>query len=157
MSAALRPNLGDFSSIVCFKAVVTGVEETLGHRAAMVALRGAGRKRGHDLVGSLGLAGSAPASPEEGAAALDAALGPDGTKLCRVAKLERPDADTWRVYLSDTVCSAGEPQGADTELSFTFGALLGAVEALYGVKLRGEQVGSVLRGQDHDIIELVAR
>ena len=157
MTQTLRPDLGDFSSIVCFRAVVAGVEQTLGHRAAMVALRSAGRQRGHDLVGSLGLTGSAPATPDDGAKALDTALGPDGTKLCRVDKLERPDDETYRVYLSETVCSAGEEQGSDRELSFTFGALHGAIEALYGVKLRGKQVGSVLRGQDHDIVEFVVR
>lgn len=157
MTSSLRPDLGDFSSIVCFRAVVSGVQETLGARAAMVALRGAGRQRGHDLVHSLGLDGAAPADPAEGARALDTALGPDGTKLCRVDAMERPDQETWRIYLRDTVCSAGEPQGADTELSFTFGALHGAIEALYGVKVRGKQVGSVLRGQDHDILEFVLR
>lgn len=32
-----------------------------------------------------------------------------------------------------------------------------AIEALYGLKLRGKQVGSILRGNDHDIIELWER
>lgn len=157
MSEQLRPNLGDFSSIVCFRALVVGVEETLGLRAAMVALKGAGRQRGHDLVSSLGLSGAAPADPNEGAKALDTALGPDGTKLCRVDRMERPDDETFKVWLSETICSAGEAQGSDRELSFTFGAIHGAVEELYGVKLRGKQVGSVLRGQDHDIVEFYVR
>lgn len=157
MAEQLRPHLGDFSSIVCFRALVVGVENTLGLKAAMVALKGAGRQRGHDLVDSLGLRGAAPADPEEGAKALDTALGPDGTKLCRVRKLERPDDETYRVYLTETICSAGEEQGSSRELSFTFGALHGAIEALYDVKLRGKQVGSVLRGQDHDIAEFYLR
>jgi len=152
----LRPHLGDFSSIVCFRALVVGVEQTLGLKAAMVALKGAGRKRGYDLVESLGLKGAAPADPMDGAKGLDEALGPDGTKLCRVRKLER-DGDTFKVYLTETICSAGEEQGSSRELSFTFGAIHGAIEALYDVKLRGKQVGSVLRGQDFDIVEFVER
>ena len=87
---------------------------------------------------------------------LEAALGPNGTRLCGVDKIER-DGDTFRVYLRETICSADEPQGSDRELSFTFGAVHGALEALYGLKLRGKQIGSVLRGQDHDIMELHER
>lgn len=156
-NAPLRPDLGDFGSIVCFRALVVGVEQTLGLRAAMVALKGAGRKRGHDLIDSLGLAGAGKTlSLEEAAAGLDKALGPDGTRLCRVPKLER-DGDTYRVFLADTICSAGEEKGSSRELSFTFGALHGAMEALYDVKLRGKQTGSILRGQDFDIMDLIER
>lgn len=155
-SNELRPTLGDFSSIVCFRALVVGVEQTLGLRAAMVALKGAGRKRGHDLVTSLGLAGKAPSNPADAAHALNTALGPDGTCLCYVDKVER-EGDKYRVYLRETICSAGEAQGSTRELSFTFGAIHGAVECFYGVKLRGKQIGSVLRGQDHDIVEFVER
>lgn len=148
----LRPGLGDFSSIVCFKACVKGVEKTLGRRAALVALRSAGRIRGKDLVASLGLVSSA-ATLDQAASSMREALGPNGTKLCIISDIRRVDEETYRVCLSETVCSAGEPEGSDTELSFTFGAIHGAMEALTGKRLRGKQVGSVLRGQDHDIIE----
>lgn len=155
--APLRPDLGDFSSIVCFRALVVGVEQTLGLRAAMVALKGAGRKRGYDLVESLGALGAGKTlSAEEAAASLDTALGPDGTRLCRVPKME-VDGDVYRVFLADTICSAGEEQGSTRELSFTFGAIHGAMEALFDVKLRGKQVGSILRGDAFDIMELVER
>lgn len=147
--STLRPQLGDFSSIICFRACVKGIEQALGHRAAMVALRAAGRQRGRDLVASLGLTGSTDV--QGAAAAMKAALGPDGTKLCIVERIDE-DGEVFTVYLSETVCSAGEPQGADTELSFTYGAVQGALEALTGQRLRGKQVGSILRGQDHDIL-----
>ncbi len=158
MSESIRPELGDFSSIVCFRALVVGIEEALGRRAALVALKSAGRKRGHQLVESLGLTGSGTDDTDALANALDEALGPNGTKLCRVSRIER-DGERFRVYLNETICSADEPQGSDRPLSFTFGAVHGAVEALYGVKLRGKQVGSVLRGdnRDHDVVELWPR
>lgn len=149
---SIRPNLGDFSSIVCFKALVVGVEETLGSGAANVALKSAGRKRGHSLVASLGLTGAAPA-PDAIAKALDAAIGVNGTRLCQVDAVER-DGDNFVVRLSETVCSAGEPQGSDRQLTFTLGAVHGAIEALYNVKLRGKQTESVLRGGTHDVVTL---
>lgn len=154
-SFAIREELSDFSSIVCFRAVVVGMEEALGKRAAMVCLRTAGRKRGRGLVQSLDLSACKP-SPEEATEKLNAAIGPDGTRLCGVDKVEQ-DGDVYRVYLRETICSADEPQGSDRELSFTFGAVHGALEELYDIKLRGKQVGSVLRGQDHDIIEFHER
>jgi hypothetical protein len=149
---ALRAKLGDFSSIVCFKAVVVGCEETLGAGAAGVALKSAGRKRGHSLVASLGLTGARPA-PESIAKTLDAAIGAEGTRLCAVDAVERV-GDDFVVRLSETVCSAGEPLGSDRQLTFTLGAVHGAMEALYGVKLRGKQTESVLRGGTHDVATL---
>lgn len=147
----IRKQLGDFSSIVCFKALVVGVEETLGVQAAGVALKAAGRKRGKALATSLGF-DKGGLSVDEAAVALKQALGADGTRLCNVDKIE-DTGETYKVYLSDTVCSAGEPDGSKRELSFTFGAVHGAMETLVGKKLRGKQVGSVLTGAGHDIIE----
>lgn len=156
MTQQIRSDLGDFSSIVCFRALVVGIEDALGKRAAMVALKAAGRKRGHQLVESLGLTGAGTEDTAALASALDQAIGKAGTRLCTVDKIEK-DGDTYRVHLSETICSADEPQGSERELSFTFGAVHGAMEALYGVQLRGKQVGSVLRGQTHDIMELLPR
>ncbi len=38
----LRQTLGNFSSIVCFKAAIVGMEDALGERAAAIALIAAG-------------------------------------------------------------------------------------------------------------------
>jgi hypothetical protein len=153
---SIRADLGDFNSILCFKALVVGIEESLGDRAATVALKAAGRKRGHQLVKSLDVTGKGPEQGAEAAKMLDAAIGKEGTRLCRVDNIER-EGTTFRVHLSETVCSAGEPQGSPRQLTFTAGAVHGALEALYGQKLSGAQVGSVLRGQTHDILEFVPR
>ena len=152
MSDPLRPTLGDFNSIDCFKAVVTGMEQALGERTAAVGLIAAGRIRGANLVTSLGLAGSGGTDPQAIQVALDNALGVHGTRLCRVEKVELEDG-TYRVHLGETVCSAGEPQGSPRNCSFTLGAIQGALETLSGRKLRGRQVASVLRGGTHDVIE----
>jgi len=152
MGDITRATLGDFSSIVCFKALVVGVEDTLGAAAAAVALKGAGRKRGKQLAESLGF-GKKAMTVAEAAKAMRTALGPEGTKLCLVDSITEKDG-AYRVALNDTVCSAGEPQGSTRELTFTLGAVHGAMEVLVQKKLRAKQVGSVLRGQDADIIEL---
>lgn len=152
MSESVRPTLGDFSSIVCFKALVVGVEDTLGAAAAGVALKGAGRKRGKQLAESLGF-GKSIVSIQDAAAAMAEALGPNGTRLCLVDGVSENDG-IYQVRLLDTVCSAGEPQGSTRELTFTLGAVHGALEVIVRKKLRAKQVGSVLRGQTADIIEL---
>lgn len=139
----LRPELGEFSSIVCFRALVGGVIEALGERAGHVALKAAGRARGHGLVESLDLVG---AGSDLAAAAekMALALGPDGTRLCLVRGIEE-DGETIKVYLNETICMAGEPQGTTTTCSFTFGAVHGALEALTGLKLQGKHTHSPLR------------
>lgn len=151
----LRPVLGDFSSIVCFKAVVVGVEDTLGEQAARVVLCAAGRKRGKDLVNALGLGGK-DLAPSETTAMLEAALGADGTRLCTIEGIEEIGSEI-RVRVSDTVCMAGEPIGTARTCSFTLGAVHGALEALTGRKLRGKHTESRWRGEADDIFEFKDR
>lgn len=152
MSETMRPTLGDFSSIVCFKALVVGIEDTIGGQAAAVSLRAAGRKRGKELATSLGFGRTAIALTEV-AAAMKAALGASGTRLCSVDSIEQ-SGDDIVVRLSETVCSAGEPQGSPRELTFTLGAIHGAMEVLTQKRLRAKQTGSVLRGDTHDVVTL---
>ncbi len=144
--------MGDFSSIVCFKAVVVGVEDTIGEQAAGVALKAAGRMRGRALAQSLGLGATPPL--KTALAALRAALGKDGTRLCWVDSIEQ-DGENYTVRLSETVCSAGEAPGSDRKLTFTLGAVHGALEVVTDKRFRGKQIASVLRGGTHDVIEFV--
>lgn len=159
MPNKLRPTLQDFSSIVCFKSVVIGMEEALGNMAAAISLKAAGRQRGAAVATALGF-GTTDTSLNEAQVALDKAIGLEGTRLCAVDKIEQvsgPDGDIIRVHLRETICSAGEPQGSTRELTFTLGAVHGALEVLLRRKLKGKQTGSVLRGQTHDIIDFVNR
>lgn len=151
IGSELRPQLGDYSSIVCFKALVVGVEKALGERAATVALTSAGRQRGRDVVGALGLNG-AGADLQTAAAQLREALGAQGTRLCNVDGIEEADG-VIRVRISDSVCMAGEPQGSARECSFTLGAVHGALEALTGRALKGRHVESPQRGGATDVFE----
>lgn len=147
----LRPELGDFSSVVCFKAVITGVEDTLGPDGAAVVFTRAGKVRGHALANELGVAGS-NIPVEKLAEILNSAVGMDGTRLCAVTKSYQ-DGDKLVIETQETVCSAGEPQGSDRTCTFTLGAVWGAVEAITGKTYLGEQTESVLRGGSCDRFE----
>ncbi len=147
-----RQKLGGFVSIVCFKGVITGMEEALGEKATAIALISAGRTRGKNLVTELGLAGANP-SLEDLASKLDHALGEDGTRLCKVEKIEEV-GDLIKVHTSETVCSAGETQGSPRKCTYSLGAVWGAIETIQGKRYRGVQTESVLRGGSHDVFEL---
>ena len=149
MTTAQRPELGDFSSIICLKAIITGMEDALGEKATAIALIAAGRSRGKKLVQQLGLTNSS-ISFDEAASKLNAALGKDGTRLCKVDKIIE-DGDAIKVYTSETVCSAGESQGSSRSCTFTLGAIWGAMEQFTGKRLQGKHTESVLRGSSHDI------
>jgi predicted hydrocarbon binding protein len=148
----LRSVLGDFNSIVCFKGVITGMEEALGEKATSIALISAGRTRGKNLATELGLAGSNIPLADL-ASKLDFAVGKEGTRLCSVNKIEQ-EGDIIKVYTSETVCSAGEPQGSPRKCTYTMGAIWGAIETIVGKKMQGTHTESVLRGGSHDVFEL---
>ena len=146
----IRQELGDFSSVVCFKALVTGIEEALGEKAANIALISAGRQRGKSLAASLGLSNKNPGW-DQVTQLLQKALGPEGTRLCMIDKIIA-DGDTFQVSCRETICSSLEDEGSSRNLSYTLGAVQGAIEEITGKRLRGKQVESVLRGGDSDVI-----
>ena len=147
----LRTELGDFSSILCFRALVTGLQEALGEKAGLIAAIAAGRARGRGLAQSLDLAGTEP-DLARATLYMQQALGVDGTKLCLIDKIEAVD-NGYRVYCRETICSSGEAQGSSRTMSFTLGAIQGALESMMNKRLRGKQIESVLRGGTHDVIE----
>lgn len=151
MTVITRENLGDFSSIVCFKAVITGMEDALGEKATAIALIAAGRARGRQLATSLGLSKSS-ADLSSIASQLDKAVGKDGTRLTSVSKIEK-DGEVIKVYCSETVCSAGEEVGSPRKCTFSMGAIWGALEEITGQRLQGKHTESVLRGGQFDTFE----
>jgi hypothetical protein len=147
----LRPKLGDFTSIVCFRSAIVGTEDALGEKATEIALIAAGRSRGKHLAQELGL--TAPnLSLDDIASKLGFALGKDGTRLCIINRIEAQE-NAIKVYTSETLCSAGEPLGSDRKCSYTLGAVWGALEQTIGKRLQGKHVESVLRGGEYDVFE----
>ena len=151
MTTELRPELGNFSSIVCFKAVITGMEDALGEKATAIALTAAGRARGKNLAKELGLTNTS-IPMDTVADKLTHALGKDGTRLCKVDKIVA-EGDVIKVYTSETLCSAGEVEGSPRKCTFTLGAVWGAVEQLKGKRYQGKHTESVLRGGSSDVFE----
>ena len=150
----VRQQLGDYSSIVCFKAVITGMEDALGEKATAISLIAAGRARGKKLAKELGL-NNKSISLEDAAAKMSQALGKDGTRLCLVEKIVQ-DGDVIKAYTSESVCSAGEEEGSSRKCTFTLGAVWGAFEEIVGKRLNGTQTESVLRGGTHDVFEFTS-
>lgn len=150
----LRPELGDFSSIICFKAVVVGVEEALGAKAAAIALIAAGRARGKEVATQFNLTTNSMSLPAA-APLLNSILGKEGTCLCIIDQIVE-DGEIIKVFCRETVCSAGEAEGSDRKLSYTLGAIQGVLEQMTGKRLRGKQVESVLRGSTHDVLAFEA-
>lgn len=148
MSARYRENLGDFSSVVCLKYIITGVEDTLGPDGAAVVFTRAGKVRGHQLTHELGLTGKAVAI-DELASVLDSALGQDGTRLCEVVAA-RAEGDTITIEVTNTICAAGEETNSDRKATYTLGAIAGAIEEIYGKMYNGTHTTSVLKGDAVD-------
>ena len=145
---SIRKELGDFSSIVCFKGLITGVEDTLGADGAAVVFVRAGKVRGQVVAKELGLVGkNLPVN--ELAATLNNALGKNGTKLCSVTNAYEQDGNVV-IETQETVCSAGEPSGSDRTCTYTLGAIWGALETVTGKVYQGKHTDSVLRGGSSD-------
>ncbi len=147
----LREKLGDFSSIVCFKAAITGMEEALGEKATAIALTAAGRSRGRNLAKDLGLSGTS-LRWDVIADKMAFALGENGTKLLTIESILE-EGDVIKVFTSETLCSAGEPEGSSRKCSFTLGAVWGALEEITGKRLKGSHTESVVRGGNNDVFE----
>jgi hypothetical protein len=147
----LRPTLGNFSNIVCFKSAIVGMEDALGEKATAIALIAAGRRRGKNLAQELGLT-IANLSLDDIASKLGFALGKDGTRLCLINRIEA-EGHVIKVYTSETLCSAGEAPGSERKCTYTLGAVWGALEQTVGKRLQGKHVESVLRGGQYDVFE----
>ena len=147
----LREQLGDFSSIICLKSMIKGLEEALGEKATAIALTASGRKRGRDLVKSLDLS-NASIALDAAAAQIAAAIGENGTRLCILHKIVNEDG-IYKAYVTGDVCTAGEPQGSDFKCLFTLGAVWGAIEEVTGQRLQGQHTESVLKGASYNLFE----
>ncbi len=151
METYVRKELGEFSSIICLKAMISGIEGIVGTMAIKGSLVLAGRKRGQKVAQTLGLSNT-DKPVEVWSKTIADVLGKSGTKLCILNEVQL-ESELIRVYLSDTMCSSGEEIGSSQMLGFTLGVIQGALEEVTGKKMIGKQIGSVLRGENYDIVE----
>jgi len=148
-----RQNLDDFISIHCFKAVIIGMEDILGVEGTASAMIAAGRKRGVSVAEEAGLKGKKP-PVDSIAATLDKFLGKEGTRLCQVSDVSSTPEGGFLVKTKETVCTAGEPADSQRVCTYTMGAILGFLEAVYDIRLTGSHVANVLKGSASDNFEL---
>lgn len=149
----LRPELGDFSSIIFLKAILIGIEEALGDKTAAIAMISAGRNQGKNLAKDLNLVGNeTKLSLEQIQDKINLILGIKGTRLCLIDKIEQ-EGDIYKVYAKETFCSAGEAEGSSRTCTYTLGVIQGFLEAFLNKRLHGKQIESVLRGGTHDVME----
>ncbi len=133
MTATLRPDLGDFMSLICFQYLRQVAEETAG-RALIIT---AGRQRGHDLAEQLGLLGvsqDAAVLHER----LDTALGIDGTRLCLIQSITVNDNGGYEVKIREGACAAGVTS-SEPFCAFTMGVFIGAISAMTGQRMLGKE------------------
>ena len=153
MENTLRPTLSDFSSVICLKAMITGLEESLGEKATAIALTAAGRQRGKNLIKSLGLSQSR-LELEDLTAKLSTALGENGTRLCIIDNIVQEEGSI-KAFVREDICTSGEPQGSPRKCLFTLGAVWGALEESLGQRLQGKHTESVLDGKPHNVFEFM--
>lgn len=151
MNSEKRKILGDYSSIICLKAIITGMEDALGEKTTAIALIAAGRLRGRQVAEQLKLT-EVNENLEQITQMVADALGKDGTRLLILDKIEKTDTG-YRAYTQETVCSAGEEEGSARICTFSLGAVQGVLEAITNQRYRGQQIESVLRGGSHDVFE----
>jgi hypothetical protein len=143
-----RSELGEMMSLICFKAAIVGVEDTLGEDGAAVVFIRAGKVRGAAVARQTGLAGTQP-SLEALVKTLDGVFGKTGTQLCRIVGASA-SGEQIIIDAAETVCSANEPAGSSRKCTYTLGAVWGALEAVMGRTYLGAHTESVLQGATHD-------
>lgn len=144
----VRPELGEMMSLICFKAALVGVEDTLGEDGAAVVFIRAGKVRGNAVAQQTGLAGT-KVPLETLSTTLDGVFGKSGTQLCRIVSASA-NGEQIIIDTAETVCSANEPVGSTRKCTYTLGAVWGALEGVMGRMYLGEHTESVLRGAPYD-------
>jgi hypothetical protein len=147
----LRPMLGEFISIACFKAALVGMEEALGRQTTAIALTAAGRTKGKLLAKELDLVDTT-LPLDDVVYKLGLALGQDGTHLCIIDQIKQ-EGDAIKIFTTETFCSAGEVPGSNRKSTYTIGVVWGALEQATGKRLVGKHTESVLRGSSYDVFE----
>lgn len=146
MASTIRPQLGDYMSIECFRFLRAGAEDTAG-RALIVA---AGRQRGLSLADVLA---GINAEDEAGITqALNKALGIEGTRLCIVEAITKTEIG-YQVRISESACSSGL-HTTDPNCAFTMGVFIGAMEAVVKHRFNARETECVAIGNNHCVYDL---
>ncbi|MEM6820739.1 MAG: hypothetical protein AAF558_02190 [Verrucomicrobiota bacterium] len=135
-----RDVLGNYFHVVCGRAILDGIQETLGEAGARALLVQAGRKRGQSLAVDLGDQAK-PESLEQFQKVLGEQLGSSGTRLCLIKEVTG-EWNHLQIYVSDLL-------EYKIESAYTLGVFQGFLEQsldglFQGTIEKGEKDGSVV-------------
>ena len=147
----MREELGDFISIRCVKAMIAGIEKSMGERASAIAMRAAGRERGKQL-GAIRENSQGKLSLDDLTTRIRQILGKEGTRLCFVEQITRGE-NIYLVYVKEIICSGSELEGAKSFCTYTNGVIQGLLEVFLGEKLFPKQIESVLNYCHQEVLE----
>ncbi|NTW03105.1 MAG: hypothetical protein HGA19_17800 [Oscillochloris sp.] len=133
MATNNRETLGPFMNAVCFQYLRINTEDVAG-RVPIIA---AGRKRGYDIVESLGLLG-ATSDADTIKSHLGSVLGIEGTRLCILNTISSLPNGSYEVRLTESACTAGQTSD-EPMCAFTLGVFIGAIHAITGVRMSGHE------------------
>ena len=140
MAEVLRPTLGSYMSIECFRFLRFGAEDTAG-RALIVS---SGKQRGHslsDILGGLSANDTAAITQR-----LSDVLGVDGTRLCLVHDVSKTD-DGFTVRISESACASGL-KADEPVCAYSLGVFIGALEVITGTRIHGRETECTATGYD---------
>ncbi len=137
-STNLRPKLGDFVNVMDYKALLDGIEENMGSKAASVIILAAGRTYGKKIAKELGASIESKDLPTV-LKRLNVSLGAEGTRLCEIDEVSQQEGFI-RVKVVEPVEMSGELSDSKRLCPFTLGVLGGFVDQVMQKRHQGRQI-----------------
>ncbi|WP_246275515.1 hypothetical protein [Brasilonema bromeliae] len=137
-SCTLRPQLGDFVNVMDYKALLDGIEDNLGSKAAAVIISAAGRTYGKKIATALGASMESQDLPTI-LKRLNLCLGMEGTRLCMIEEVSQQE-NFIRVKVTEPVEMSGETGGSSRLCPFTLGILGGFIDQVMQRRHQARQV-----------------
>ncbi len=137
-SNTLRPQLGDFVNVMDYKALLDGIEDNLGSKAAAVIIGAAGRTYGKKIATTLGASMESKDLPTI-LNRLNTSLGVEGTRLCLIKEVSQQE-NFIRVKVSEPVEMSGENSGSIRLCPFTLGILGGFIDQIMQKRHQARQI-----------------
>ncbi len=134
----LRPILGDYVNVMDYKALLDGIEDTMGSKAAAVIITAAGRAYGKKIATTLGASIETKDLPTI-LKRLNTSLGQEGTRLCIIDEISQQE-NFIRVKVVEPVEMSGETSDSIRMCPFTLGVLNGFIDQIMQKRHQARQI-----------------
>jgi predicted ArsR family transcriptional regulator len=147
-TASDRPKLGQSVHLVCFQYFCAIVDRLTGHAPIITA----SRARGNDAVEEAGLLNF---TKDSGVILekLNEVFGEKGTRLCLIQSVTSKPNGGYTIHLTECACSYGQ-KAEEPACSYTLGVIIGAVQAITGVRMQGVETACQSCGADTCVYEI---